>query len=95
MHAAETGLHGAMNVTAPLEHATYGELLEGCRDVTGARAELVWADEDWLSAREVMPWPEIGGGAVQVLDLRLLVHGQDQGVLGGLMYSRRRRGPWR
>jgi nucleoside-diphosphate-sugar epimerase len=59
MHAAEASLHGAMNVTAPLTHATYGDLLEGCRDATGARAELVWADEDWLSVQEVTPWTEI------------------------------------
>jgi nucleoside-diphosphate-sugar epimerase len=59
MHAADTGLNGAMNVTAPLDHATYGELLETCRDVTGGRAGLVWAGEDWLSARDVTPWAEI------------------------------------
>ncbi len=59
MHAVETGLNGAMNVTAPLDHTTYGELLEGCRDVTDGRAELVWVDEDWLSAQEVTPWSEI------------------------------------
>src|SRR5262249_21777198 len=43
LHAAQTGVAGAMNVTAPPGHATYGELLEGCRDAVGARAELVWA----------------------------------------------------
>jgi nucleoside-diphosphate-sugar epimerase len=59
LHAVEARLHGAMNVTAPLEHATYGELLEGCRDATGGRAELVWVDEGWLSAQEVAPWTEI------------------------------------
>jgi 2'-hydroxyisoflavone reductase len=59
MRAAETGLSGAMNVTAPLGHATYGELLEGCRDVAGGHAELVWAGEDWLSAQDVTPWSEI------------------------------------
>jgi 2'-hydroxyisoflavone reductase len=59
LHAVEAGLHGAMNVTAPLEHETYGELLEGCRDTTGGRAELVWVDEDWLSAQDVAPWTEI------------------------------------
>jgi 2'-hydroxyisoflavone reductase len=59
LHAAETGVHGAMNVTAPLDHATYGELLEGCRDVTGGQAKLVWVNEDWLSAQDVTPWSEI------------------------------------
>lgn len=59
MHAVEKSLAGAMNVTAPPGHATYGELLEGCRDTAGARAELVWADEDWLLAQPVTPWTEI------------------------------------
>lgn len=58
-HAVETGAAGAMNVTAPPAHATYGELLEGCRDVTGAQAELVWVGEDWLLAQPVTPWTEI------------------------------------
>jgi nucleoside-diphosphate-sugar epimerase len=59
LHAVQTGVVGAMNVTAPPGHATYGELLEGCRDVTGARAELVWVGEDWLLAQPVTPWTEI------------------------------------
>ena len=59
LHAARTGLSGAMNVTAPLGHATYGELLESCRDVTGGHAELVWVADDWLAAQDVTPWSEI------------------------------------
>jgi len=59
LHAAETGLSGAMNVTAPLGHATYGELLESCRDVTGGHVELVWVADDWLTAQDVTPWSEI------------------------------------
>ena len=59
LRAVETGVAGAMNVTAPPGHATYGELLEGCRDAVGARAELVWVDEDWLMRQPVTPWTEI------------------------------------
>jgi 2'-hydroxyisoflavone reductase len=59
MQAVETRLNGAMNVTAPLGHATYGELLEGCRNATGGHADLVWVGEDWLSAQDVTPWSEI------------------------------------
>jgi 2'-hydroxyisoflavone reductase len=44
MRAVEKGLAGAMNVTAPPGHATYGDLLEGCRDAAGARAEIVAYD---------------------------------------------------
>lgn len=59
LHAAKTGLSGAMNVTAPLGHATYGELMESCRDVTGGHAQLVWVADDWLAAQDVTPWSEI------------------------------------
>ncbi len=52
-------LGGAMNVTAPVGHSTYGELLETCRDVTGGNAELVWVDDEWLSGQDVTPWTEI------------------------------------
>ena len=35
LHAIERGLGGAMNVTAPVGHSTYGEMLTACREVTG------------------------------------------------------------
>ncbi len=50
---------GAMNVTAPVGHATYGEMLGACRDVTGRSAELAWVDDEWLSGQDVRPWTEI------------------------------------
>lgn len=59
LHAARTGLSGAMNVTAPFGHASYGRLLESCRDITGGQCELVWVDDDWLAAQDVTPWSEI------------------------------------
>jgi nucleoside-diphosphate-sugar epimerase len=59
LRAAEDGLTGAMNVTAPVGHSTYGEMLAACRDVTGGAAELVWVDDEWLSGQDVTPWTEI------------------------------------
>lgn len=59
LHAATTGLSGAMNVTAPLGPATYGSLLESCLDVTGGHGELVWVADDWLASQDVTPWSEI------------------------------------
>jgi len=59
LHAARAGLSGAMNVTAPLGHATYGGLLQSCRDVTGGHCELEWVADDWLAAQDVTPWSEI------------------------------------
>jgi nucleoside-diphosphate-sugar epimerase len=59
LHAISGELSGAMNVTAPIGHATYGEMLAACREVTGAAAELVWVDDQWLSEQDVTPWTEI------------------------------------
>jgi 2'-hydroxyisoflavone reductase len=59
LRAVSAGLGGAMNVTAQAGHATYGELLGACRAVTGARAELVWVSDEWLSRQDVRPWTEI------------------------------------
>jgi nucleoside-diphosphate-sugar epimerase len=59
LHAISGGLAGAMNVTAPVGHSTYGEMLDACREVTGGAAELVWVDDEWLSGQDVTPWTEI------------------------------------
>jgi nucleoside-diphosphate-sugar epimerase len=59
LHAISDGLAGAMNVTAPVGHSTYGEMLVACREVTGGAAELVWVDDEWLSGQDVTPWTEI------------------------------------
>jgi 2'-hydroxyisoflavone reductase len=57
--AIADGLSGAMNVTAPIGHATYGTLLGACNNVTGNHAELVWVEDRWLSEQDVTPWTEI------------------------------------
>jgi 2'-hydroxyisoflavone reductase len=57
--AISTGLGGAMNVTAPLGHSTYGQMLDSCREVTGGAAELVWVEDQWLASQDVKPWREI------------------------------------
>jgi 2'-hydroxyisoflavone reductase len=57
--AISSQLSGAMNVTAPIGHSTYGDMLGACRDVTGRRADLVWVDDQWLSEQDVTPWTEI------------------------------------
>jgi 2'-hydroxyisoflavone reductase len=59
LHAVAHGFGGAMNVTAPAGHSTYGELLTACQEATGSAAELVWVDDQWLSGQDVMPWTEI------------------------------------
>lgn len=59
LRAIDRHLRGEMNVTAPVGHGTYGQLLGACREVTGRRARLVWIDDEWLSERDVCPWTEI------------------------------------
>jgi nucleoside-diphosphate-sugar epimerase len=80
LHAAKTGRSGAMNVTAPLGHATYSGLLESCRSVTGGHCELVWVADDWLAVQDVTPWSEIPlwrttAGAWRVTSERALAAG--------------------
>ena len=53
------GLGGPVDVVSPSGHTTMGEFLTRARAVTGAHAELVWADPDWLLERGVTPWREI------------------------------------
>jgi nucleoside-diphosphate-sugar epimerase len=52
-------LSGAMNVTAPIGHSTYGTLLDTCNKVTGNHGELVWVEDQWLAEQDVKPWTEI------------------------------------
>ncbi|MBM7790053.1 hypothetical protein JOD67_006733 [Tenggerimyces flavus] len=54
-----TSLSGTMNVTAQLEQATYGAMLEECRVRTRGEAELVWVDDAWLERQQVRQWAEI------------------------------------
>lgn len=59
LHCLETGVTGIFNVAAPKAHATYGELLRACVEVTGSDAELVWVPDDFLVERDVRQWTEL------------------------------------
>ncbi len=52
-------VHGSFNVTAPIGHATFAELVDTCVAVTGADTVPVWADPDWLVGRGVQQWTEL------------------------------------
>ena len=58
LHAAERSLGGAFNIAAP-PVATFGSMLEACREVTGSDAEFVWVDDDVLAAQGVRQWTEL------------------------------------
>jgi len=59
LDAAVAGRSGPVDVVSPVGHATLGDVLGACVDVTGSDAELVWVDPDFLLAAEVEPWTEV------------------------------------
>lgn len=59
LDAAERGLGGAFDLASPVGHATMGQLLAACVDVTGARAELRWVDAGPILAAGVEPWTDL------------------------------------
>lgn len=56
---AERQLTGAFNTVSRPGHATMGQLLEACNDVTGRRAELVWLSPETLEAAGVTGWSDL------------------------------------
>ncbi len=50
---------GALNTVSRKGHATIGDVLEACVEVTGSDAELVWLDPEVIEAAEVQPWTEL------------------------------------
>lgn len=49
----EAGKTGIYNATGPAAPLTFGTMLETCRAVSESDARFVWADENFLSAREI------------------------------------------
>ncbi len=59
LSSAERGLGGAFNTVSRPGHATMASLLEAARDVTGARASLVWVSPEVIEAASIEPWTEL------------------------------------
>ncbi|MFI1936624.1 NAD-dependent epimerase/dehydratase family protein [Streptomyces purpureus] len=59
LDAAEAELSGPYNVVCPPGHATMGELLESCAEVTGSAAELRWTEPEAILAAGVEPWSDL------------------------------------
>jgi 2'-hydroxyisoflavone reductase len=57
VRAAERGVGGVYNVAGL--RTSFSELLETCRSVTAANAELVWVDHAFLLERGVGEWMEL------------------------------------
>jgi nucleoside-diphosphate-sugar epimerase len=54
---------GVFNIAAPADACTYADMLNACSRETAASAErpaeLIWADEKWLSRQGVTQWTEL------------------------------------
>ncbi|MFJ8445886.1 NAD-dependent epimerase/dehydratase family protein [[Kitasatospora] papulosa] len=59
LDAAADGRSGAYNTVSHPGHATMGELLHACVQVTGSRARLRWTDPEALLAAGVEPWTDL------------------------------------
>ncbi|MER6128719.1 NAD-dependent epimerase/dehydratase family protein [Streptomyces sp. NPDC001795] len=57
--AAEQELSGPYNLVSPQGHATMGDLLDACVDVTGTAAELRWTDPDVVLDAGIEPWTQL------------------------------------
>lgn len=57
--ALDAGLNGPYNLAAPLDFATYEDLISTCIELAGSQATPVWVDPGWLDAHGVKQWTEI------------------------------------
>ncbi|MFF3738617.1 NAD-dependent epimerase/dehydratase family protein [Streptomyces sp. NPDC002566] len=57
--AVERELSGPYNLMSPQRHATMGELLESCVQVTGGAAELRWAEPQVILDAGIEPWTQL------------------------------------
>ncbi|MFF1905349.1 NAD-dependent epimerase/dehydratase family protein [Kitasatospora sp. NPDC058218] len=59
LDALAAGLGGAYDLVSPQGHATMGELLEACVQVTGSDAELRWTEPAPILAAGIEPWSDL------------------------------------
>ncbi|MFD9950233.1 NAD-dependent epimerase/dehydratase family protein [Nonomuraea sp. NPDC059023] len=59
LDTAERQRAGSYNLAAPIESATFGELLDACQQATGSDARLEWVDHDFLIRHGVREWVEL------------------------------------
>jgi 2'-hydroxyisoflavone reductase len=59
VHSLEQRLSGPYNCDSPAGALTMGDLLHGCRDVTGSDAAFTWCDADFLAEQGVEPWSDM------------------------------------
>jgi nucleoside-diphosphate-sugar epimerase len=59
IRCAANGTGGAFNTVSRPGHATIGEVLEACREVTGSDAELVWVSPETIADCGISGWTEL------------------------------------
>ncbi|MGK5675467.1 NAD-dependent epimerase/dehydratase family protein [Micromonospora sp. URMC 106] len=59
LRAAAEGISGAYNVCAPVDEATFGELLTACAAATGAAPRFEWVPDHVLVDQGVRQWSEL------------------------------------
>lgn len=59
LDAVKAGLHGPFNLVSPPGHATIGELLDACVQVTGSDAELVWTGPEVIEKAGLSGWSDL------------------------------------
>ena len=55
----EEGENGIFNVTGKPFEMNFGQMLGAIKTATGANAEFIWADEQFLTENNVQPWSEM------------------------------------
>ncbi|AST91510.1 NAD-dependent dehydratase [Sutcliffiella cohnii] len=50
---------GVYNVTGPAEMLTMENFLKACIEVTNSSSQLIWADEQFVTQKEIAPWSQL------------------------------------
>lgn len=59
LDAVDQDIGGAYNLVSKPGHATMGQLLDDCVEVTGSGAELRWRDPETILAAGIEPWTDL------------------------------------
>jgi 2'-hydroxyisoflavone reductase len=59
LQCATTRIAGAYNLSAPVGHSTFADLIDDCIAATNAGTDPVWVDPQWLIDRGVEQWTEL------------------------------------
>ncbi|MFE9437889.1 NAD-dependent epimerase/dehydratase family protein [Streptomyces sp. NPDC006602] len=75
--AVERGLSGPFNLKSIQGHATMGELLQACVQVTGSDAELRWTEPEIVLGAGIEPWTQLPVWVPPGTDMHDALHAAD------------------